>query len=272
MRVALRPLRRFGQNFLTDKNILAKIFSVVSVGREDDVLEIGPGEGALTKDLAKRCRRLVAVEIDRELCRRLQSDFIDFKNATIVCGDILSFDLAGCVRRLRLRRLRVIANLPYYITSPILEYLFKHISLIKDIHVLVQREVAQRICAAPGTKIYSSFSCFVNYHAVPEILFRVKKGSFRPAPKIESSFLRLMPRAAAARRLFLKDEDLFFKVVRTSFSQRRKRLLSSLKDLIPLARGDRFLSDPLLNKRPEELSLEDFAVISNQIFDFSRRL
>jgi 16S rRNA (adenine1518-N6/adenine1519-N6)-dimethyltransferase len=263
-----RPIKRFGQNFLIDKNIIRKIVSCVGLEEDDIVLEIGPGRGGLTFELADRCGKVLAVELDKKLCSALKAASVDKKNIDIQCADILKFDLKKYAASKHVKSFKVIANIPYYITTPIIEYLFKNIALVSDIFIMVQKEVAQRIKAKPGTKAYGSFTCFVNYYAKPDILFDIKSGSFWPKPKVESSFLHIKPYKGKGRQVFVKSADLFFKILRAAFGQRRKTLLSSLSKVIG---KDILLASVLkevLSKRPEDIGLAEFASISNQTFDF----
>ena len=156
MDVLLKPLKRFGQNFLIDKNIIRKIINSVNVTQEDCILEIGPGGGALTFDLSQKAKKVVAVELDRGLCAALRQQSLPVKNIDVVCQDILKFDLKGFAKKRKIKAFKVVANLPYYITTPIIEYLFKNIRYIDDIYIMVQKEVAERMTSAPVNKIYGS--------------------------------------------------------------------------------------------------------------------
>lgn len=265
------PLKRFGQNFLHDKNIILKILDAVGVSKKDSVLEIGPGRGALTFALAAKAFKFCAVEVDRALARDLSGRLSGVENAEIVLGDILDFNLSRYARKNKIKKLKVVGNLPYYITTPILEYLFKNIRYIDDIFITVQKEVAERMVAHPGSKNYGSLSCFISYYCQPRILFKIKRGSFWPAPKVESAFLHLRALGNCDRLFPVKSESLFFECIRKSFSQRRKKLLTSLSGLLEKNKLSTLPCFDMLEMRPEELSLEDFAVVANQIFDFLRR-
>lgn len=265
------PLKRFGQNFLIDKNIILKILNAVSVTKKDAVLEIGPGRGALTFEMAGKAWKFCAVEIDRGLAKELKVLSDGMENADIILGDILDFDLTRYARKNGIKKFKVIGNLPYYITTPVLEYLFKNARYIEDIFITVQKEVAERMVACAGSKDYGSLSCFVSYYCQPRILFKIKRGSFWPAPKVESAFLHLKILNLSKRSFCIKSESLLFECIRNSFRQRRKKLLNSLTVLLEKDDLSTLSSLDLLEKRPEQLSLEDFARVSNQIFDFSRR-
>jgi 16S rRNA (adenine1518-N6/adenine1519-N6)-dimethyltransferase len=266
--MTFRPLKRFGQNFLIDKNITAKIIEAVGVSRKDFCLEIGPGQGALTLELARRAKRLLAVELDFRLVETLAKQTAIFKNAQILSYDILKFDLKSYVSKHRIKKFKVIGNLPFYITTPILEYLFKNMAYIDDIFVTVQKEVAGRMTARPGSSAYGSLSCFAAYYCEPRVLFKIKSGSFWPAPGVEAAFMRLRPFKKNERGFKLKSESLFFRLMRAAFNQRRKRLKTSLSELIDKTSLSQLSCQDLLNRRPEELSIQKFAFLSDTIFDF----
>ena len=261
----MRPLKRFGQNFLIDKNITRKICDAVSLHHSDCVLEIGPGRGALTHFLQERSKRLIAIEIDKGLCSALARNLGEAKNTQVVCMDILKFDLGSYLKKSKIKNLKVVANLPYYITTPIIEYLFKHLKSINDIFITVQKEVAMRMVAYPKTKVYGAFTCFVNYFCKPTILFKIKKDSFWPIPKIDSCFVRLEPHRDPKKFYKLRCEELFFKIVRTGFGQRRKQLLNPLSNLVSKDFLKKMPIGNLLSSRAEDLSLEDFVCLSNLI-------
>ena len=261
----LTPLKRFGQNFLVDKNILKKILSAVHFSPGDALLEIGPGDGALTLALASKAHYLLAVEIDRGRFQELSKKISHWKNIDIRQGDFLKFDVASAARRQKVGSFVVVANIPYYITTPILEHLFHHIGLIKDIYLTVQKEVAQRFIAKPGTKAYGSLSCFVQYFTKPEALFLIKAGSFWPVPKVDSYFVRLTPYGLNNKPWLVKSEKRLFEVMRASFGQRRKTLASSLARLAGKDALEKIAPKDLLFRRPETLSLADFAVVANQL-------
>lgn len=263
----MRPLKRFGQNFLIDKNITRKICDAVSLHHSDCVLEIGPGRGALTHFLQKRSKRLIAIEVDRQLCSQLARDLGQAKNTQIICSDILKFDLGPYLQRKKIKNLKVVANLPYYITTPIIEYLFKHLKRIGGIYITVQKEVAMRMVAHHKTKEYGAFTCFVNYFCKPTILFNIKKDSFWPVPKISSCFVRLEPYRNPKKLYKLRSEEFFFKVVRAGFGQRRKQLLNPLSNLVPKDFLKKLPISDLLSSRAEDLTINDFARLSNLIFE-----
>jgi 16S rRNA (adenine1518-N6/adenine1519-N6)-dimethyltransferase len=255
-----KPKKSLGQNFLIDRNIQSKIADSVDLNPDDTVLEIGPGEGAITGLLCQAANKVFAVEIDRNLCALLTNKFAKTENLSVVNADILKFDLRSLPPG---NKFKVIGNIPYYITSPIVEHLLLYRERIKDIYLTVQKEFAQRMAADPGSKAYGSFSCFVQYYTEPEILFLIKKNSFHPAPKVDSSFLRLKLREEPAVKV--KNEAMLFKIIRTAFQQRRKTMKNGLEELIPNRQLEQFFRqydiDPRI--RAEDLSLQDFANLAN---------
>lgn len=263
----LKPLKRFGQHFLVDQNIIRKIRNVIAIGSDDHVLEIGPGQGALTYLLMDAARSVTAVEIDRGWAKALAQATKTQNRLHVVCADFLKWDLKAYARRRKISSFVVVANIPYYITTPILENLFGHIGLLKDVYLMVQKEVAHRMTAQAGTKVYSAFTCFVSYYCEPAILFQIKPGSFRPLPKVDSCFVRLRPRPAKERKAGVSSPALMFKIIRAAFGQRRKRLWASLAKVLSreymLSLSDTFD----FKRRAEDISLEEYQRLSNLVFD-----
>ncbi len=254
----IRPSKRLGQNFLIDGNVQRKIMDAVGLDREDVALEIGPGLGALTEGLCKRARKVVAVEKDKRLCEIL-SKKRNPANLELVHGDILKYDLS------KYSNLKVVGNLPYYISSPVLVRLLEARASVKVAYITVQREFAERLVAQPGTKVYGSISCFTQFYAEPEILFSIKKGSFYPAPKIDSCFLMLVFRD---RGLYLTDEEKLFKIIRTCFEKRRKTILNSLYSSGLFGSKEEVASNLKKagisqSRRPETVSLKEFTDLAN---------
>lgn len=256
------PKKSLGQNFLRDGHARRRIVDSCAFLTSDTVLEIGPGMGALTPLIAGRVRRVYAVELDHGLAVSLQERFGGSGNIVIRQGDILKFDLSS-IPESRSVRLKVIGNIPYYITTPIIEHLLGERERVGEIFLTVQKEFARRICAAPGTKEYGAFSCYVQYHTVPAILFDIKKNSFYPVPKVDSSFIRLTVRERPAVRV--ADEPRLFAIIHAAFQQRRKTLRNSLRGLIAEDAAETFFSCRGIDSslRPEKLSLQDFAVLAN---------
>jgi len=247
--------KRLSQNFLTDINIIKKIIQSCELKKKDSVLEIGAGRGELTFDLAKRVKKVIAVELDSKLCDILREKLKGLNNVEIVCKDILKY-------RIQKGRLKIIGNLPYRIATPIIGYLIKNRSKINHIFITLQKELVERIIATPGNKDYGAISLFVQYYTEPEILFDIKRTCFWPRPKVDSVFLRLNLRRKPVYPV--KDQGLLFKIIRKAFSQRRKMLKNSLNCLSPKERIEEVFKELKLDSflRPEELSLEDFCKIT----------
>ena len=219
--------KKFGQNFLIDSNILEHIVDAADVTEDDCVLEIGPGIGTMTQYLCERAREVVAVEIDKNLIPILADTLSSYQNVTVINEDILKVDINKIAQEKNQGRpIKVVANLPYYITTPIIMALFEQHVPLANVTVMVQKEVAQRICAPAGKGDYGAFSVFCQYYAEPELLFDVPPSCFIPQPKVTSSVLKLTMRAAPPCEI--PDEKLFFRVVKASFAQRRKTLLNAL--------------------------------------------
>lgn len=261
-----KPLKRFGENYLIDGNIKDKIITEAGLSKDDTVLEIGPGLGALTIDLAMSGAKIFAVEKDRkafEILKDLAGE--DFPNLEIYNSDILEFD----IKPIASKKIKVVGNLPYYITTPIIEYLIANRIFIKSILAVMQKEVAKRLLAKPGADDYGSLSCFVQYYTKPAYIYTIKRTSFYPVPEVDSSLIRLD--VLQKPSVTVKGEERFFKIVRGAFNQRRKSLVNSLsreavlnipkEDLMKIL--DRAGIDP--SSRPESLSLSEFAAISNAV-------
>lgn len=258
--------KSLGQNFLTDAGVLDTIVEQSGIDADTDVLEIGPGIGVLTARLCRSARRVVSVELDEKLLPILDDTLAEFDNVEIVQGDILKTDIGALVQEhFGSGPVKVAANLPYYITSPILMRLIEARQWISSITVMVQKEVAERIAAAPGGKDYGILSIAVQYYGSVERLTEVPPESFLPPPKVSSAVIRvhLLPQPRVQT-----DETLFFAVVKASFAQRRKTLVNSLsagllrysKDAIREALMQLGLPETI---RAERLSLEDFAKLTN---------
>jgi len=269
-----RLRKSLGQNFLIDANVRDKIVAASGVDADCGALEIGPGIGALTQGLAAAAKKVVAVEIDKALPPVLTEVLSGCENVKIICGDIMKIDLRDLIAsEFGGMPVRVAANLPYYITTPVIMKLLEDAAPIKSITVMVQKEVAERMTAAPGGKDYGALSVAVRYRAKPRILFHVEQSCFMPQPKVASAVIRLdvMPEPAAA----VKSEELFFAVVRAAFGQRRKTLVNAL-----LGGGVAGLDKAELEKivdfmglppavRGEALSVAEFGELSNMIFEKS---
>lgn len=252
-----RPKKSLGQHFLVDKNIRDKIIRFCDLDNKDVVLEIGPGKGVLTKIIASQVKSLIAVEIDCKLGGFLKEEFKECKNTRIICQDILKFKIKEHFEQ----PIKIIGNLPFYITTPVIIHLLNQRQFIKSIFIMVPFEVAKRFMALPGTKDYSAFTCLLGYKSLPKILFHIKSAAFKPRPKVDVSFIRLD--ILSRPPVKVEDETLFFKIIRQAFSQRRKMLSQSLKGTISKSELAKAGIDFRL--RPEVLKLEDFAALSNTL-------
>ncbi len=250
-----RARKRFGQNFLVDTHYIDRIIDAVAPRPGDNLVEIGPGLGALTHRLIERATRIAAIEIDRDLAARLRETWGPTRLA-LHEGDALAFDYAVLGENLR-----VVGNLPYNISSPLLFHLASFDSLLRDIHVMLQREVVARMAAAPGTSDYGRLSVMLQAKFAVARLFIIPPGAFQPAPKVDSAFVRLVPLGAA--RPAITDERLFSRVVGAAFGQRRKTLRNAL---VTLCDADAMQSagiDPAA--RGETLAVADFVRLANAL-------
>ena len=250
------PNKRLGQNFLFDENTLNKI--VKDVNNEDVVLEIGPGLGTLTKILLEKAKKVIVVELDEKMCEILRTRFLAYNNLEIINKDILKLDINQIAPNAK-----VVANLPYYITTSIITTLLK--TNIKDITILIQKEVAERICCMPGDKDAGAITYFVSYYADSKIIGNVGKECFIPSPKVESSIVKITK--LERPRVYVKDEDLLFKLIKENFSKRRKTIMNSLSNVIEKEKLKIILTNLNISDkiRGEELTLEQYASIVNNI-------
>lgn len=263
--------KKFGQNFLIDSNILEKIVDSAELTDQDCVLEIGPGIGTMTQYLAEQAREVIAVEIDKNLIPILEETLGDYDNVTVINEDILKVDINRIVQeRNGGRPIKVVANLPYYITTPIIMALFeKHIPL-QSITIMVQKEVADRMQVGPGTKDYGALSLAVQYYSKPEIVARVPASCFMPRPNVDSTVIRL--ERYDEPLVEVADESYLFAVIRASFNQRRKTLVNGLTNAgnLGVSRPDveKVLAEMELSPtvRGETLTLEQFAELSSRLY------
>jgi 16S rRNA (adenine1518-N6/adenine1519-N6)-dimethyltransferase len=253
--------RRLGQHFLFDPSILERIVDTAGIGPDDLVIEIGPGRGTLTRLIAERAAEVIAIEIDSKLHDLLVHEFRDNPQVRIVNRDFLEYPLPGD------RRFKAIGNIPYYITTPILFKLLEEGRMLESATLTIQKEVAERIVAGPGTKRYGVLSVMAQYRSEPRIAFTIPRRAFSPPPKVDSALLYLS--VLPERRLPLKDEALFFRVVRTAFSQRRKMLSNSLKPLGKEMGKILELAGIDPRRRPETLSIEEFGRIADLLAEIS---
>lgn len=258
--------KALGQNFLIDGNIVRKIVESAQITKDDYVLEVGPGMGTLTEELALNAKKVIAVEIDRKLGPVLKDTLGQYNNVEIIFGDILKLDLEEIIKeKMEDKKIKVVANLPYYITTPIIAKFLEEGYNIDSINVMVQKEVAERISASPDKKSYGSLSVFAQFYSDPTIVLNIPKSVFIPQPKVDSAVIRLK----IDNKYPNIDRDKFFKVVKAAFSKRRKTILNTLSSGLDLSKEDvrGVLEESQLdpNKRAENLTIEDFISISNAI-------
>lgn len=262
--------KKFGQNFLIDTHVLDKIIRAAEITKEDFVLEIGPGIGTMTQYLAQAAREVVAVEIDRMLIPILEDTLSGFPNASVINDDILKVDIAKLAEEKNGGKpIKVVANLPYYITTPIIMGLFESGVPLSSITVMVQKEVASRMQAQPGTKDYGALSLAVQYYAEPYIVANVPPNCFMPRPGVGSAVIRLTRHTNML--VYVKDEKLMFRLIRASFNQRRKTLANGLYNSPELTFTKEEIAAAIeqlgrgASIRGEALTLEEFAKLSNII-------
>lgn len=262
--------KKFGQNFLIDTHVLDKIINAADITKDDFVLEIGPGIGTMTQYLACAAREVYAVEIDKALIPILEDTLQDYDNVTVLNEDILKVDIRKLAEeRNQGKPIKVVANLPYYITTPIIMGLFEEHVPIESITVMVQKEVADRMQVGPGTKDYGALSLAVQYYAKPYIVANVPPNCFMPRPKVGSAVIRLTRHTEAPVKTV--DEKLMFRLIRASFNQRRKTLVNSLRNSSELSFGKEEIQEAIAacgfseGVRGEALTLADFAALTNAL-------
>ncbi len=247
--------KRFGQNFLTDQSVISSLVDAISPRHDDLMVEIGPGLGALTKPLLQKLDMLHVVEVDRDIITWMQKEYVK-NNITIHNSDALKFDFSNLGSAIR-----VVGNLPYNISTPILFHLLDNVKVIIDMHFMLQKEVVERMVAAPSTAAYGRLSVMLQYRLQMDYLFTVPPEAFDPAPKVESAFVRCVPHATLP--CIANDEALFAQVVTAAFGQRRKTLRNTLKGLLD---DDGFkMLDIDSQLRAENLSVADFVTIANHL-------
>jgi 16S rRNA (adenine1518-N6/adenine1519-N6)-dimethyltransferase len=261
-RYGIKAYKKKGQCFLVDEDVLDKIVTEAQVGKDDVVLEIGAGIGFLTRKIAQKVKKVYAIEYDTRFFKILQGQILDLENVEAVQEDILKLDLRSLF--FNQTGIKVVSNLPYYISTPILNHLLNNREKFSEIIIMLQKEVGERITASCGTKSYGFLTVVVSYYTIPQILFEVKNQSFFPQPKVDSVVVKL--RVLNKPTIFVEDESFFFRLVKLAFSQRRKMLINALKGLnldkkILQDALERLLIDP--RRRGETLSLEEFAQLAN---------
>lgn len=262
--------KKFGQNFLIDTHVLDKIIDASGVTEDDFVLEIGPGIGTMTQYLCERAREVVAVEIDKNLIPILSDTLKNYSNVTVINEDILKLDICKLAEEKNQGKpIKVVANLPYYITTPIIMGLFESHVPIDSITIMVQKEVAERMQEGPGSKEYGALSLAVQYYARPEIVANVPPNCFMPRPNVGSAVIRLTRHEKPP--VEVEDEKLMFRIIRASFNQRRKTLANGLNNSPEIHLPKEVIQESIVslgvpeNIRGEALSLEQFAELSNEI-------
>lgn len=261
--------KKFGQNFLIDGRVLDKIIAAANVGSEDFVLEIGPGIGTMTQYLAEHAREVVAVEIDKKLIPILEDTLKEYDNVTIINEDILKFDINQLVQEKNQGKpIKVVANLPYYITTPIIMGLFENNVPIENITVMVQKEVADRMQVGPGSKDYGALSLAVQFYAQPYIVANVPPNCFMPRPGVGSAVIRLTRHKE--KPVEVKDEALLFALIRAAFNQRRKTLQNAISNAgLGITKEQVLEALTKLNLSPtirgEALNLKEFAALSDEL-------
>ncbi|HHU18078.1 MAG: 16S rRNA (adenine(1518)-N(6)/adenine(1519)-N(6))-dimethyltransferase RsmA [Anaerovoracaceae bacterium] len=269
----IRPIKSLGQNFIIDKNIIDKIIEKSMIGKEDLVIEIGPGIGVLTAAVAEKAAKVIAIEIDENLIPILNETLSEYNNIEIINNDILKTNLEKVLEQnkevngQKIKRVKILGNLPYYITTPIIMKIMEDRVAVDSITVMMQKEVADRIVAEPGSKAYGALSVAVQYYCTVTHVANVSKEVFFPRPKVDSTVIRLDLRNE--KHIQLNDEDAFFAVVKAGFGQRRKTLLNSLTGIYGLTKDE--IGSIIKNagidpaRRAETLQLQEFAALANMI-------
>ncbi len=251
-----RARKRFGQHFLADPGVVDAILRSVHATKDDIVVEIGPGQGAITAALAASAGHLHAVELDRDLARRLRRQYESVESVTIHEADALAFDFSSLGDRLR-----IVGNLPYNISTPLLFHLLKSRDRIIDMHFMLQKEVVDRMAAAPGSKAYGRLGIMLGCHLNIESLFDVDRSAFDPPPEVTSAVVRLDPLPPGTFNI--ADEALLSKIVTSAFMKRRKTIRNSLRDVVEIADLEAVGIDPGL--RPEQISIPKYVELSNHL-------
>ncbi|GMR16612.1 MAG: 16S rRNA (adenine(1518)-N(6)/adenine(1519)-N(6)) -dimethyltransferase RsmA [Gammaproteobacteria bacterium] len=257
--MAHKARKRFGQNFLHDKMVIQRIVNSINPRQGDHIVEIGPGEGALTELVLDKIGEMDVVELDRDLIPLLKIRFVIEDGLTIHQADALKFDF--CQLQQSEKKLRIIGNLPYNISTPLLFHLFDNSHCIQDMHFMLQKEVVDRIVAKPGDSAYGRLGIMLQYYCRAEYVFTVKPGAFKPAPKVDSAIVRLIPHDKPP--VEINDFNEFSKLVNFSFTQRRKTLRNILKGKLDVEQIEALGIEPTI--RPERLSLQDFTKLANAL-------
>lgn len=258
--------KRFGQNFLIDHGIIRDIVRAVHPHKDDQIVEIGPGKGAITQLLADSCDNISVIELDRDLVPWLKVKFEKHPNFQLFQADALQFDFAQLISNDR--PLRIVGNLPYNISTPLIFHLLSYSTQVRDMHFMLQKEVVKRMAAKPGDSAYGRLGIMVQYYCAVENLFEVPPTAFDPAPKVDSAIVRLVPHAQLP--FVANNIKTLETLVNVAFQQRRKTLRNSLKQLLTLEQLESLPVDMTL--RPEDISLQEYVAISNLLGDLSLKV
>lgn len=258
--------KSLGQNFLIDDNVIESIVEAAQIGSNDLIIEIGPGLGTLTSRLLQKAKKVIAVELDNRMINILNDRFSLYENFELINEDILKVNLQELINKNKIQNVKVVANLPYYITTPIIMKLLEDKLQIESITVMVQKEVAKRLTAKPGDKLSGAITYSVNYYCNPEEIIIVPNSSFIPEPEVESEVIKLKLRREPAVKI--ENEELFFKFIKASFMQRRKTLINGITNSGIMGKEEckSLLYKVGLNEktRGENLSMQDFANLTNE--------
>ncbi|HCC07736.1 MAG TPA: 16S rRNA (adenine(1518)-N(6)/adenine(1519)-N(6))-dimethyltransferase [Clostridiales bacterium] len=262
--------KKYGQNFLMDESILDEIIYSADINKEDVVLEIGPGIGTLTQLLADKAGHVIAIEIDKDLVKILENDTLkDYNNIEIIYNDILKMDIVELISGYKDRKVKVVANLPYYITTPIIMKLLESNAPLESITIMIQKEVAERLVSTHLDKDCGAISLAVQYHSEPSIVCEVSRNAFMPSPNVDSAVVRL--KILKEKRVKVTDEELFFNLIKVAFGQRRKTLVNGINNQTSYFKNkeeilkvfDKLGFTP--NIRGEKLSMDDYKNLAEEI-------
>ncbi|KRQ86315.1 Ribosomal RNA small subunit methyltransferase A [Caloramator mitchellensis] len=258
--------KNLGQNFLIDENILNKIVDAAELNENSSVIEIGPGIGTLTQEMAKRAKKVIAIEIDKTLIPILDETLANYPNIKVINADALKVDFNEIIEKEQLDNVKVVANLPYYVTTPIIAKILNEGAKIKSMIIMIQKEVADRIVAKPDTDEYGTLSLLCQYHCDIKKVAKVSQNCFVPPPKVESAVIRLD--VLDKKRVDVEDEKLFFNIIKAAFNMRRKTLHNALKTLgisQDILEGAMERAGIDAKRRGETLSIEEYAALSNEV-------
>lgn len=259
--------KSLGQNFLVDDNVIENIVESANIAKDDLVIEIGPGLGTLTARLLEKAKKVIAIELDNRMINILNDRFSLYENFELINEDVLKVDLRKLISENKAQKVKVVANLPYYITTPIIMKLLEDKLEIESITVMIQKEVAKRLTAKPGDKLSGAITYSVNYYCEPEEVVTVPNSSFIPEPEVESEVIKLKLRKEPPVQI--KNEEIFFKLIKASFMQRRKTLINGItnSEIMEKEEFRELLKKVGLNEnvRGESLSMQDFANIANEM-------